>query len=112
MKDIKQLKLSTGKTYELCLTVKNAAKVERELGCSILTVLNSVGVKEGKMVLPTMDQLAYLLKAEILNEDISKEDALEIMDQYIKDGQDLGSLFLLITEGLGFLKVAPTALKK
>lgn len=109
MKDIKVLKVGE-KSYELCLTAKNAARVEKKIGNSVLTLLNKVD-DNGKQTIPTMNELATLLSAEIISEQVDEEKALDIIDAFFDEGHDFGELFLLITEALGFLKVAPQTLQ-
>jgi hypothetical protein len=108
MKDIKVLKVGD-KTYELCLTARKAAIAEKKIGKSILSLLNKEQKEDESAVsiIPTMNELALILSAEIISEEVSEEKALEIMDQFFDEGHGFGDLFLLITEALGFLKVAP-----
>ena len=106
MKDIKVLKVGD-KTYELCLTAKNAARVEKRIGKPILSLLNKQDEK-GAQTIPTMAEIATLLSAEIISEEVDEEKALEIMDAFFDEGHNYGEILLLITEALGFLKVAPT----
>lgn len=93
------------KTYELCLTAKKAAALEESTGKSVIDLLNRKDEK-GNQSIPLLGNVALILAAEITNETVTKDMALDIMDKYFDEGHTVGELLEVITNSLGFLAVA------
>lgn len=96
-----------GKTFELGLKTKHAIALEKETGKSLFNLL---GIDEkGNKALPTLGDLVGVLFAEIDDPVIKTlDDLYPYVDDYLTC-HTFADLTQLISDGLGFTKVAVKA---
>lgn len=82
------------KTYKLRLNTRNTVALEKQLGC------NPLGIFGDGSALPTISQMVNVLYASLqqFNHGISLNDAYDIFDAYLEDGNTATDFITVILE--------------
>jgi len=82
------------KTYKLRLNTRNTVALEKQLGC------NPLGIFGDGSALPTISQMVNVLYASLqqFNHGISLNDAYDIFDAYLEDGNSATDFITVILE--------------
>lgn len=82
------------KNYKLRLSTRNVVMLEKQLGCNPLMVFG-----DGDKI-PTVTEMVYILYTSLLqyNHGISLNDAYDIFDDYLADGNSATDFIAIILE--------------
>ena len=82
------------KAYKLRLNTRNTVALEKQLGC------NPLGIFGDGSALPTISQMVNVLYASLqqFNHGISLNDAYDIFDAYLEDGNSATDFITVILE--------------
>lgn len=82
------------KDYKLRLNTRNIIALEKQLGCNPLTVFG-----DGDTIPPVTTMVAILFhSAQQLNHGISLNDAYDIFDEYLADGNQMTDFLAVIVD--------------
>ena len=83
-----------GKNYKLRLNTRNVVSLEKVLGCNPLAIFG-----DGDKI-PTLTNMVYILHASLqaYNHGISINDAYNIFDDYLADGNNMTDFIKVIIE--------------
>ena len=82
------------KQYKLRLNTRNIVALEKQLGCNPLTVFG-----DGNTIPPITTMVAILFhSAQQLNHGISLNDAYDIFDDYLADGNQMTDFLAVIVD--------------
>lgn len=82
------------KNYKLRLSTRNVVMLEKQLGCNPLLIFG-----DGDKI-PTVTEMVYILYTSLLqyNHGISLNDAYDIFDDYLADGNSATDFIAIILE--------------
>ena len=82
------------KSYKLRLNTRNIVALEKQLGCNPLSIFG-----DGETLPPVSTMVTILYSAlQQLNHGISLNDAMDIFDDYLADGNEMASFIAVIID--------------
>ena len=82
------------KSYKLRLNTRNIVALEKQLGCNPLSIFG-----DGETLPPVSTMITILHSAlQQLNHGISLNDAMDIFDDYLADGNEMASFIAVIID--------------
>lgn len=82
------------KSYKLRLNTRNVVALEKQLGCNPLSIFG-----DGETIPPVAQMVAILHSSlQQLNHGISYNDALDIFDEYLADGNQMTDFITVIVD--------------
>lgn len=82
------------KSYKLRLNTRNIVALEKQLGCNPLSIFG-----DGETLPPVSTMITILHSAlQQLNHGISLNDAMDIFDDYLEDGNEMASFIAVIID--------------
>lgn len=95
------------KDYKLRLNTRNTVMLEKQLGCNPLAIF---GTGEGLEALPPITTMVAILHASLqqYQHGISLNDAYDIFDKWLEDGNDTTNFVKIILEIYQVSGIVPT----